>query len=60
MLEEYGDIFPKKLPYGPPPKRLIDHEIEVVLGSEPPHKNPYKLSNVEMEELWTQVKILLE
>ena len=35
ILEEYGDVFPEKLPYGPPPRRMIDHEIEVVPGSEP-------------------------
>ena len=32
ILKEYGDVFPKKLPYGPPPRRMIYHEIEVVLG----------------------------
>ena len=51
ILEEYGDIFPEKLPYGPPPRRVFDHEIEVVPGSTPPHKSPYRLSNAEMEEL---------
>ena len=60
ILEEYGDVFPEKLPYGPPPRRMIDHEIEVVPGSEPPHKSPYRLSNAEMEELKTQVETLLE
>ena len=39
VLEEYGDIFLEKLPYGPLPRRMIDHEIEVVSGSEPPHKS---------------------
>ena len=53
-------MFPEKLPYGPPPSRMIDHEIEVVPGSEPPHKSPYRLSNAEMEELRTQVETLLE
>ena len=38
ILEEYGDVFPENLPYGPPPRRMIDHEIEVVPGAEPPHK----------------------
>ena len=60
ILEEYGDIFPEKLPYGPPPRRVIDHEIEVVPGSTSPHKSSDRLSNVEMEELRTQVDILLE
>ena len=60
ILEEYRDIFPGKLPYGPPPWRVIDHEIEVVPGSTPPHKIPYRLSNAEMEELRTEVDTLLE
>ena len=42
ILEEYGDVFPENLPYGPPPRRMIDHEIEVVPGAEPPHKSPYR------------------
>ena len=29
ILEAYCDIFPETLPYGPPLKRIIDHEIEV-------------------------------
>ena len=29
ILEEYKEVFPDKLPYGPPPKRIIDHEIEI-------------------------------
>ena len=32
VLEEYGDIFLEKLPYGPPLRRMTDHEIEVVPG----------------------------
>ena len=50
-LEEFKDVFPDKLPYGPPPKRQIDHEIDTVPGKAPPHKSPYKLSPAEMDEL---------
>ena len=39
IVEEYGDIFPEKLPCGPPPKGVVDHEIEVVPGSTAPHKS---------------------
>ena len=38
ILEEFRDVFPDKLPYGPPPKRHIDHEIDLVPGEAPPHK----------------------
>ena len=39
---------------------MIEREIEVVPGSEPPHKSPYRLINAEMEELRNQVETLLE
>ena len=61
VSEQYSDIFPgKKTPYAPPSRRLIDHEIDVLPASAPPHKIPYTFSNVEMEELRTQVEMLLE
>ena len=60
ILAEYGDVFPEKLPYGPPPRCVVDYEIEVVPGSYPPHKRPYRLKNAEMEELRTQVGMSLE
>ena len=60
ILEDYWDIFPSKLPYGPPPKRQLDHEIDTIPGEAPPHKSPYRLSSTEMEELWRQVELLLQ
>ena len=60
ISQDYRDLFPDKLPYGPPPKRLVDHEIETVPGETPPHKSPYRLSSSEMEELRRQVETLLE
>ena len=60
ILEDYRDIFPSKLPYGPPPKRQLDHEIDTVPGEAPPHKSPFRLSSTEMEELQRQVELLLE
>ena len=50
-LEEYRDIFPDKLPYGRPPKRVIKHEIETTSGATPPHKSPYRLSGAELDEM---------
>ena len=60
MKDMMAKWFPKKLAYGQSPKRMIDHEIEVVPGSEPRHKSPYLLNNAEMEELRNQVEALLE
>ena len=60
IFDDYKDLFPSKLPYGPPPKRQLDHEIHLVPGEEPPYNSPYRLSSIEMEELRRQVEVLLE
>ena len=60
IFDDYTDLFPSKLPYGPPPKRQLDHEIHLVPGEEPPHKSPYRLSSTEMEKLRRQIEVLLE
>ena len=59
-LEEYRDVFPDKLPYGPPPKRVIDHEIETIPGEAPPHRSPSRLSSAELDEMRRQIDALLE
>ena len=60
VLTEFKDVFPNKLPYGPPPKRVVDHEIETLPGEAPPHKSPYRLSTAELDELQKQIDTLLE
>jgi hypothetical protein len=60
VLQEYKDIFPKKLPAGLPFKRNVDHKIEVEPGQEPPCRTPYRLSQPEMDELKKQLDQLLE
>ena len=59
-IVEYGDIFPEKLLYGPPPWCVVDHKIEVILGPSPPHKRLYRLNKADMEESRAQVNVLLE
>src|SRR5919108_1537020 len=44
ILKEYQDVFPKALPNNLPPKRTVDHAIELVPGSEPPHRSVYRMS----------------
>ena len=60
LLEEFQDVFLDKLPYGQPPKRVIDHEIDTTPGVLPPHKSPYRLSVAELDELKRQIDTLLE
>jgi len=55
LLKEFSDVFPKELPAELPPKRSIDHWIELTLGAEPPSRSPYWLSYVETNELKKQL-----
>ena len=49
-LQEFSDVFPEDL-IELPPKREIDHDIEVFQGSEPISKTPYKMSLPEAIKL---------
>ncbi|XP_048231260.1 uncharacterized protein LOC125370291 [Ricinus communis] len=47
---------PKKLP----PRREVDHEIELESGAKPPAFTPYRMAPLELEELRRQLKELLD
>ena len=51
MLEKYRDAMPDSLPKSLPPRRMIDHEIELVPGAKPPAKNAYRMAPPELAEL---------
>ena len=53
-ISEFSDVFPEEL-IGLPPTREIDHDIEILPGSEPINKRPYKLSLPEAIELKEQL-----
>ena len=59
VLKKYQDVMPEDLPNELPPRREVDHKIEVKLGSEPPSKAPYRLSQKELEDLKSQLDELL-
>ncbi|KAL0555982.1 hypothetical protein IC582_004485 [Cucumis melo] len=59
VLEKYGDVMPDSLPKSLPPRRMIDHEIELVPGTKPPAKNSYRMAPPELAELWKQLDELL-
>ena len=40
VLEEYQDIMPAKLPCKLPPRREVDHKIELESGIQPPAMVP--------------------
>lgn len=60
VLEEYKGVMPPELPKRLPPKREVDHQIELEPGAKPPAKAPYRMSPPELDELKRQLKDLLE
>ena len=55
VLDNYADIMPKSLPQTVPPRRDIDHEIELLPGVKPPAKNAYRIAPPELAELRKQL-----
>ena len=60
LLEKYKRVFRSELPDGLPPKRAVDHEIEVEEGSKPPHRPLYQLSPAELKAAKEYVEDLLK
>jgi hypothetical protein len=59
LLATYSDVFPDELPPGLPPERDVDHRIDIVPGSEPPVRAPYRMSIPELDELKKQLTELI-
>ena len=53
--EEVSGCDAEDLPNELPPRREVDHKIEVKPGTEPPSKAPYRLNQKELEELKSQL-----
>ncbi|KAM1935795.1 hypothetical protein ACFX15_019800 [Malus domestica] len=60
VLMEFADVIPKELPKKFPPRREVDHAIELEPGAKPPSKSPYRMSPPELEELRKQLNELLD
>ncbi|KAL5560311.1 hypothetical protein UlMin_036522 [Ulmus minor] len=54
-----SDVFPEELP-GIPPEREISFEIELLPGSAPVSKAPYRMAPAELKELQIQLQELLD
>ena len=54
IVREFPDVFPEELP-GLPPVREVEFGIEVIPGTNPISKQPYRMAPIEMEELKAQV-----
>jgi hypothetical protein len=51
VLEEFPDVMSEELPEDLPPRRPVDHAIELIPGVEPLAKAPYRMSHEELKEL---------
>ncbi|GJW45437.1 reverse transcriptase [Tanacetum coccineum] len=60
VLDEFKDVMPKEFPKKLPPRRELDHTIELEMGSKPPAKAPYRMPLPELEELRNQLKELID
>ncbi|KAL2245999.1 UNVERIFIED_CONTAM: Retrovirus-related Pol polyprotein from transposon [Sesamum indicum] len=60
LLKEFEDVMSDELPRKLPPKRAVDHEIELVPGTRPPARAPYRMSQPELVEFRKQLKDMLE
>ncbi|KAL0345845.1 UNVERIFIED_CONTAM: Transposon Tf2-12 polyprotein [Sesamum radiatum] len=60
LLKEFEDVMPDELSRKLPLKRAVDHEIELVPGTKPPARAPYRMSQPKLVELRKQLKEMLE
>ncbi|KAE8705397.1 cytochrome P450 78A7-like [Hibiscus syriacus] len=60
VLAKFKDVMPAELPKKLPPKREVDHKIELVPNVEPPARAPYRMAPPELEEMRRQLKDLLD
>ena len=58
-MKDYPDVFPEELP-GMPPDRDIEFLIELLPGTGPISKRPYRMPAKDLEEIKKQIKELLE
>ena len=59
LLELYSHVFPEEIPPGLPPKRSIQHHIDLIPGAVLPNKPAYRLNPKETMEVQKQVDDLL-
>ncbi|GKC60586.1 reverse transcriptase, partial [Tanacetum coccineum] len=60
VLDEFRDVMPTELPKKLPPRREVDHQIELIPGAKPPTMTPYRMAPPELMELKRKLKDLLD
>jgi hypothetical protein len=56
---DYPDVFPEELP-GMPPDRYVEFVIDLLPGTAPISKRPYRMSSDQLRELKAQIKELMD
>ena len=59
VVREFPDVFPKELP-GIPLERGVDLSIEIVPGTTPISRTPYRMTHSKLKELRLQLQELLD
>ena len=59
VIKEFPNVFPEELP-GVPPEREVDLSIEILQGTTPILRAPYRMAPTELKELKTQIQELLD
>jgi hypothetical protein len=59
VVSDFPDVFPEELP-GMPPDREIEFSIELVPGTAPIYKRPYRMDANQLAELKNQIQDLLD
>src|SRR5437667_459649 len=59
VVREYPDVFPEDLP-GLPPDRAVEFSIELLPGTAPVFRKPYKMSSNDLAEMKVQLQDLLD
>src|SRR5207253_2845833 len=58
-VREYPNVFPEDLP-GLPPDRAVEFSIELLPGTAPVFRKPYKMSSNDLAEMKVQLQDLLD
>ena len=59
IVRDFPDVFPEELP-GIPPEREVDLSIEILSGTTPTSRAPYRMDPTELKELKSQLQELLD
>ncbi|MBS2634177.1 hypothetical protein KFY46_25975, partial [Salmonella enterica subsp. enterica serovar 1,4,[5],12:i:-] len=58
VVNEYPDVFPDELP-GMPPEREVEFVIELMPGTAPIAKRPYRMGVKELKKLKEELRALI-